>query len=51
MSTRDTPTYDELATLVVQLQKVLAEQADALKKANARIAQLQDEILRLKNGG
>lgn len=51
MSTPDTPTYDELATLVVQLQKVLAEQADALKKANARIAQLQDEILRLKNGG
>jgi transposase len=51
MSTPVTPTYDELATLVVQLQKVLAEQAEALKRANARIADLEAEILRLKNGG
>ena len=51
MSTLVTPTYDELATLVVQLQRVLAEQADGLKRANARIAQLEAEILRLKNGG
>ena len=51
MSTPVTPTYDELATLVVQLQKVLAEQADGLKCANTRIAQLEAEILRLKNGG
>jgi transposase len=51
MSTPVTPTYDELAILVVQLQKVLAEQADGLKRANARIAQLEAEILRLKNGG
>ena len=51
MSTPVTPTYDELAPLVMRLQSVLAEQADALKRANVRIAQLQDEILRLKSGG
>ncbi len=51
MSTPVTPTYDELSTFVVQLQTVLAEQANALKVANARIAQLEAEILRMKNGG
>lgn len=51
MSKSVTPTYDELATLVVQQQGVLAEQATALKLADVRIAQLEAEILRLKNGG
>ncbi len=51
MSKSATPTYDELATLVVQQQGVLAEQATALKLADVRIAQLEAEILRLKNGG
>ncbi len=51
MSKSATPTYDELATLVVQQQGVLAEQATALELADVRITQLEAEILRLKNGG
>lgn len=51
MSKPVTPTYEELATLVVQQQGVLAEQAKALQRANVRITELEAEILRLKNGG
>ena len=51
MNTPLSPSYDELVTLVTQLRAVLGEQADALRLANVRIADLEAEIARLKGGG
>jgi transposase len=51
METLAALTKEELIGLILQLQTLLAEQADTLRLYQERIAQLEAEIQTLKNGG
>ena len=51
METLSSFSKEELIALILQLRSIIEEQAEALKAAQKEIADLKEEIARLKNGG